>query len=50
MLKKNKVVSVAVEPETRKAIASLAEKSGMKKYFIIREAINLWAKTNGYEV
>lgn len=48
MHESKKVVSVAVKPETRKSVAELSELSGKKKYAILAEAVNLWAKVNGY--
>ena len=44
-----KLVNIAVLRENRPHIRKLAEKSGLKVYALIDAAVNLWAKTNGYE-
>ena len=49
MEKEKKLVNVAVLREQRPQIRKLAEKSGKKVYALIGEAVNLWAKQNGYE-
>ena len=45
-----KLVNIAVLRDNRPLIRKLAEKSGLKVYALIDSAINLWAKTHGYEV
>jgi hypothetical protein len=48
MKKKSYPAALSALPETNALVRKISEATGMKKYVIVAEAVNLWAKQNGY--
>lgn len=46
--KKQYPTGISALPETKEQIRRISAATGKKKYAILAEAVNLWAKVNGY--
>ena len=41
--------AISALPKTKEMVNKISKATGKKNYIILAEAVNLWAKQNGYE-